>query len=366
MSTNPPAPRPPVSVVPAPPSGHSGEGRSPGPSTDPLLVVDGLTKSFRTRRGTLRAVDGVSFTLEAGRTLGLVGESGCGKSTTARLILRLLEPTAGSVRYRGRELTTLAAAEMRLLRRELGIVFQDPYASLNPRMTLRNIVGEGLRVWEPRADIAGRVAGLLERVGLDPAFARRYPHELSGGQRQRVAIARALAPGPSLLICDEPVSALDVSVQAQILNLLAELQRDLNLTILFISHDLAVVHHTCDRVAVMHLGRIVEIGTRSQVYRTPRHPYTRALLSAVPVPDPARERDLRRVHLEGEVPSPLDPPSGCTFRTRCPHAADRCAAEEPDLARHDADHLVACHLAADLPPFRAPSHIPTAPTGPAP
>ena len=315
----------------------------------PLLAVEGLAKMFNTRRGTLKAVDGVSFTLEEGHTLGLVGESGCGKSTTARLILRLLEPTAGSVRYRGRELTALPAGEMRRVRRELGIVFQDPYASLNPRMTLRNIVGEGLRVWEPHTDIAGRVAGLLERVGLDPAFARRYPHELSGGQRQRVAIARALAPGPSLLICDEPVSALDVSVQAQILNLLADLQRDLGLTILFISHDLAVVRHVCDRVAVMHLGRIVEIGTRSEVYGAPRHPYTRALLSAVPVPDPSRERGRQRVRLEGEIPSPLDPPSGCTFRTRCTHAAERCAAEEPELALHGLEHPVACHFAAELP-----------------
>ncbi len=315
----------------------------------PLLAVEGLAKMFNTRRGTLKAVDGVSFTLEEGHTLGLVGESGCGKSTTARLILRLLEPTAGSVRYRGRELTALPAGEMRRVRRELGIVFQDPYASLNPRMTLRNIVGEGLRVWQPHTDIGGPVAGLLERVGLDPAFARRYPHELSGGQRQRVAIARALAPGPSLLICDEPVSALDVSVQAQILNLLADLQRDLGLTILFISHDLAVVRHVCDRVAVMHLGRIVEIGTRSEVYGAPRHPYTRALLSAVPVPDPSRERGRQRVRLEGEIPSPLDPPSGCTFRTRCTHAAERCAAEEPELALHGLDHPVACHFAAELP-----------------
>ena len=315
----------------------------------PLLAVEGLAKMFNTRRGTLKAVNGVSFTLEEGHTLGLVGESGCGKSTTARLILRLLEPTAGSVRYRGRELTALPAGEMRRVRRELGIVFQDPYASLNPRMTLRNIVGEGLRVWEPHTDIAGRVAGLLERVGLDPAFAPRYPHELSGGQRQRVAIARALAPGPSLLICDEPVSALDVSVQAQILNLLADLQRDLGLTILFISHDLAVVRHVCDRVAVMHLGRIVEIGTRSEVYGAPRHPYTRALLSAVPVPDPSRERGRQRVRLEGEIPSPLDPPSGCTFRTRCTHAAERCAAEEPELALHGLEHPVACHFAAELP-----------------
>ena len=328
------------------PGPDSIRGRNPG---GPLLVVEGLVKQFSTRRGILKAVDGVSFRLDEGGTLGLVGESGCGKSTTARLILRLLEPTAGSVRYRGRELTTLPAAEMRRLRRRLGIVFQDPYASLNPRMTLRSIVGEGLRVWEPQADIDRRVAGLLERVGLDPAFSRRYPHELSGGQCQRVAIARALAPGPSLLICDEPVSALDVSVQAQILNLLADLQRDLGLTILFISHDLAVVRHVCERVAVMHLGRIAEIGTRSEVYGGPRHPYTKALLSAVPVPDPSRERGRQRVRLEGEIPSPLDPPSGCTFRTRCAHAAERCAAEEPELALRGLDHPVACHFAADLP-----------------
>ena len=336
---------------PLPPSSPAAADPVPAkPGAGPLLAVEGLAKLFSTRRGTLRAVDGVSFALEEGRTLGLVGESGCGKSTTARLILRLLEPTAGSVRYRGRELTAQPAGEMRSMRRELGIVFQDPYASLNPRMTLRNIVGEGLRVWEPHADIDGRVAGLLERVGLDPAFARRYPHELSGGQRQRVAIARALAPGPSLLICDEPVSALDVSVQAQILNLLGDLQRDLGLTILFISHDLAVVRHVCDRVAVMHLGRIVEIGTRSQVYGNPRHPYTRALLSAVPLPDPDRERRRRRVPLEGEVPSPLDPPSGCTFRTRCAQAAERCAAEEPMLEPRGLDHPVACHFATDDPP----------------
>ena len=328
-------------------------GRDPDHAGGPLLVVEGLEKHFGTRRSVLKAVDGVSFDLEAGRTLGLVGESGCGKSTTARLILRLLKPTAGSICYRGRDLTALPPAEMRLVRRELGIVFQDPYASLNPRMTLRNIVGEGLRVWEPGADIDRRVSGLLERVGLDPTFARRYPHELSGGQRQRVAIARALAPRPSLLICDEPVSALDVSVQAQILNLLSELQRDLELAILFISHDLAVVRHVCDRVAVMHVGRIVEIGSRSQIYRGPRHPYTQALLSAVPLPDPDLQRRRQRVRLEGDVPNPLDLPSGCTFRTRCNRAEARCADEEPGLALRGLDHPVACHFAADPPPSPA-------------
>ncbi|MDE0653423.1 MAG: ATP-binding cassette domain-containing protein [bacterium] len=329
--------------------GDPGEGRNPGSVPTSLLAVEGLAKHFSTRRATLKAVDGVSFTLEEGRSLGLVGESGCGKSTTARLILRLLKPTAGSVRFRGRELTALSQAEMRRVRSQLGIVFQDPYASLNPRMTLRNIVAEGLRVWHPEADLDRRVAELLELVGLPARFGRRYPHELSGGQRQRVAIARALAPGPSLLICDEPVSALDVSVQAQILNLLADLQYELRLTILFISHDLAVVRHVCERVAVMHLGRIVEIGTRAQVYDNPRHPYTAALLSAVPVPDPARRHDGRRVQLAGEIPSPLDPPSGCTFRTRCRHAAERCAVEDPELALRGVDHPVACHFAADLP-----------------
>ena len=338
----------------APRHRHSGEGRNPGPANGPLLVVEGLEKHFGTRRSVLKAVDGVSFDLEAGRTLGLVGESGCGKSTTARLILRLLEPTAGTVRYRGRDLTALPPAEMRLVRRELGIVFQDPYASLNPRITVRNIVGEGLRVWEPGADIGRRVAELLQRVGLDPAFARRYPHELSGGQRQRVAIARALAPGPSLLICDEPVSALDVSVQAQILSLLSELQRDLGLAILFISHDLAVVRHVCHRVAVMHVGRIVEIGARSQIYRDPRHPYTQALLSAVPLPDPDLQRRRKRVRLEGDVPNPLDLPSGCAFRTRCNRAEPRCADEDPELALRGLDHPVACHFAADLSQSPAP------------
>ena len=334
---------------PSPPATAAADPTAPPAAPPPLLVVEDLVKRFASRKGTLTAVDGVSFDLEAGRTLGLVGESGCGKSTTARLILRLLKPTAGSIHYRGRDLTALPPAEMRLVRRELGIVFQDPYASLNPRLTLRNIVGEGLRVWEPGTDIGRRVAELLERVGLDPSFARRYPHELSGGQRQRVAIARALAPGPSLLICDEPVSALDVSVQAQILNLLSELQRDLELAILFISHDLAVVRHVCDRVAVMHVGRIAEIGSRSQIYRDPRHPYTQALLSAVPLPDPDLQRRRQRVRLEGDVPNPLDLPSGCAFRTRCNRAAPRCADEEPALALRGLDHPVACHFAADPP-----------------
>ena len=289
------------------------------------------------RRGLVHA--------RGGAQLGLVGESGCGKSTTARLILRLLEPTAGSVRFRGRELTTLSQAEMRRVRSQLGIVFQDPYASLNPRMTLRNIVAEGLRVWHPEADIDRRVAELLERVGLAARFGRRYPHELSGGQRQRVAIARALAPGPSLLICDEPVSALDVSVQAQILNLLADLQHELRLTILFISHDLAVVRHVCERVAVMHLGRIVEIGTRAQVYDNPRHPYTAALLSAVPVTRPGATATTPRAGCSSPVRSPAR-----WTRRRAARSAP-AASTPPRSARppspswrlRGVDHPVACH-----------------------
>ena len=311
-------------------------------SDDVILEVEGLVKHFpgnrtgflgRERPRPIRAVDGVDFSIRRGETLALVGESGCGKSTVARTLVRLVEPTAGTARYRGEDLFTADAERLRVLRRQVQMVFQDPYASLNPRMTVAEIVGEG---WEAHPDV---VAGsdrdavlceLLERVGLPAAARYRHPHQFSGGQRQRIGIARALALEPQLLICDEPVSALDVSVQAQVINLITDIQRDSGVAVLFIAHDLAVVRHIADRVAVMYLGRIVEIGTEEQVYNEPTHPYTQALLSAIPTPDP--EADLSgRIVLTGEVPSPADPPSGCTFRTRCWLADDRCAVERPTL-----------------------------------
>jgi len=298
--------------------------------------------------GLVRAVDGVSFTIRRGETLGLVGESGCGKTTTGRCILQLERPTSGSVRFDGQELTTHSPAALRAVRRRIQVIFQDPYSSLNPRMTVSQIVGEPLLVHRlvPDADAqAARVQELLRQVGLLPQHGRRYPHELSGGQRQRVGIARALALEPSLIICDEPVSALDVSIQAQIINLLEDLQRELGLTYLFVAHDLSVVRHISDRVVVMYLGRIVEIADRQALYEAPRHPYTQALLSAVPIPDPVVEAQRERVVLAGEVPSPLHPPHGCAFHPRCPIAVEDCHRIRPDLRDLGAGHQAACHLA---------------------
>ncbi|MFG2076186.1 ABC transporter ATP-binding protein [Nonomuraea maritima] len=318
--------------------------------SEPVLAVEGLVKHYpaRGRGRAVRAVDGVDLALWPGRTLGLVGESGCGKSTTGRLVVRLADPTSGRILYGGRDLARLSQAELRPLRGEIQIVFQDPYSSLSPRMTVHEIVAEPLRTRRRYRDGGReRVGELLELVGLPPGHANRYPHEFSGGQRQRVGIARALALDPRVLVLDEPVSALDVSVQAQVVNQLAHLQRTLGVAYLFISHDLSVVRHLCDRVAIMYLGRIVEEGERDDVFARPAHPYTRALISAVPIAHPSERGSRRRITLAGDVPSPADPPSGCRFRTRCWKARERCAAEEPRLA--GADHRVACHFPEEGP-----------------
>jgi oligopeptide transport system ATP-binding protein len=323
--------------------------------SEALLQVENLVKHFPVGGGLLsrpggvvRAIDGVSFTLKRGETLGLVGESGCGKTTTGRCILQLERPTSGRIVFEGVDLTTLDETALRAVRRRVQVIFQDPYSSLNPRMTVGQILAEPLKVHAIIREAPARqarVRELLEQVGLLPQHARRYPHQLSGGQRQRVGIARALAMEPSLIICDEPVSALDVSIQAQIINLLEDLQRRLGLTYLFIAHDLSVVRHISDRVAVMYLGKIVEIADRAALYEEPLHPYTRALLSAVPIPDPALEAQRERTVLRGEVPSPLNPPSGCVFHPRCPIAVARCTTEIPGLREVRPKHGAACHLA---------------------
>ncbi len=317
---------------------------------EPLLEVRDLSRHFPVRRGVfgraagqVRAVDGVSLDIGEGEVLGLVGESGCGKTTLGRCVLRLIEPTAGTIRFAGRDITRLSRRELRPLRREMQAVFQDPYSSLNPRLTVGSALGEALAIHRLArgAQARARVAELLELVGLAPDHARRYPHEFSGGQRQRVGVARALAVNPRLIVADEPVSALDVSIQAQIVNLLQDLQRKLGLAYLFIAHDLSVVEHLSDRVAVMYLGRIVELAAAEELYRAPRHPYTVSLLSAIPEPDPARGRN--RVILEGDVPSPANPPSGCHFRTRCPVRMDICAEVDPEWRDVATEHWVACH-----------------------
>ena len=317
----------------------------------PVLEVRDLKKHFPVKKGLLRktighvyAVDGVSFTIGKGETLGLVGESGCGKTTVGRTLLRLTEPTGGQILLGGTDVTTLSRAEMRPYRREMQIIFQDPYSSLNPRMTVGAIVGEPLAIHKigAKSDRQDRVKELLELVGLNPRHVKRYPHEFSGGQRQRIGIARAIALNPKLVVCDEPVSALDVSVQAQVINLLQDLQEKLGLTYLFIAHDLSVVEHISTRVAVMYLGKIVELGDAAALYKDPLHPYTKALLAAVPVPDPELRR--KRELLEGDIPNPANPPAGCRFHTRCPVAVARCQTDEPAMEEKAPGHFVACHL----------------------
>ncbi|HUN09473.1 MAG TPA: ATP-binding cassette domain-containing protein [Aggregatilineales bacterium] len=320
-----------------------------------LVQVRGLKKHFpitsgiviQRQVGAVRAVDDVSFDVFKGETLGLVGESGCGKSTTGRTVLQLYKPTAGTVTFEGRELTALSSEELRKTRQRMQMIFQDPFASLNPRMSVGRIVSEPLEIHKiipNRKEQQEYVENLLERVGLNPFYINRYPHEFSGGQRQRIGIARALALKPSFIVADEPISALDVSIQAQVVNLLEDLQEEFNLTYLFIAHDLSMVRHICDRVAVMYLGKIVELASADELYENPLHPYTQSLLSAVPVPDPIVEMDRQRIILTGDVPSPANPPKGCNFNTRCPVAFDLCYQEpDPELIEHSPGHWVSCH-----------------------
>ena len=321
--------------------------------TDPLMQITDLKKHFPITKGALlkrtvgqvKAVDGVTFDVAPGETVGLVGESGCGKSTAGRTMLRLLEPTGGSVLFDGIDLTTLSRKDMVLKRREMQMIFQDPYSSLNPRHTVGTIVSAPFRIQgiDPPGGIKKAVQGVMDRVGLNPEHYNRYPNEFSGGQRQRIGVARAIALSPKLIVCDEPVSALDVSIQAQVVNLLEDLQDEFGIAYVFIAHDLSVVRHISDRVAVMYLGKIVEFADDDALYAEPRHPYTAALLSAVPLPDPVKEKGRERIVLEGDLPSPANPPSGCVFRTRCFKAQEKCAVEEPQLVQISPGHTVACH-----------------------
>ncbi|GAA4856522.1 dipeptide ABC transporter ATP-binding protein [Saccharopolyspora cebuensis] len=327
---------------------------------EPILQVRDLVKHFPVTQGVLfrrtigqvRAVDGVSFDLHKGETLGVVGESGCGKSTLAQVLMRLEKPTSGSATFEGRDMFGLRGAELRKLRRDMQIVLQDPYTSLNPRRTVGDIVGEPFEIHPevaPKGERRRKVQELLEVVGLNPEHIQRYPHQFSGGQRQRIGIARALALKPKVIVCDEPVSALDVSIQAQVMNLLGELQQEFGLSYVFIAHDLGVVRHLSDRVAVMYLGKMVEVGTDEQIYERPQHPYTQALLSSVPVPDPTLRGQRDIIRLTGDVPSPANPPSGCRFRTRCWKAQDICAEQAPELEIRHGEHPAACHFAEERP-----------------
>ncbi|MBA2520051.1 MAG: dipeptide ABC transporter ATP-binding protein [Chloroflexia bacterium] len=348
MQRTAPAPAGTGATEPAAATNGSGNGARPLLEVKNLVMHFPLTRGiiFQRKVGAVQAVDGISFDVKKGETLGLVGESGCGKSTTGRAILQLYKPTDGEVIFDGKDLTKLDGGAMRRMRRHLQMIFQDPYASLNPRMTVGNIISEPMQIHKlvPKNERTQRVQELLETVGLNPYFANRYPHEFSGGQRQRIGIARALAANPDFIVADEPVSALDVSIQAQIVNLLEDLQDRFGLTYLFIAHDLSVVKHISNRVAVMYLGKIVEMAERNDLYADPLHPYTKALLSAVPIPDPVVEKRRERIILSGDVPSPINPPLGCHFHTRCPYAMEVCRQIDPIFAHQGNGHFVACHL----------------------